>query len=164
VTRRSRQKPPGGAVVYFAQDDTHAAKPIKIGTTTRWCAERLAEIKTPSGEAPKLLCWVPGHLHTERQLHAEFKSNAMPEWNEWFLPAPELLKLIDGVLAGIARGKAIRARREVEALRREREEVERSWTPEAKATLAEQAKVIAAIFAPSTLPDGEIPMIPRRRQ
>lgn len=80
--------------VYFLQPVTGG--PIKIGCSLI-PENRLVSLMAWSPHPLKLLAKAPGSMALEGELHKRFKAHR--SHGEWFRPAPELLALIDEVIA-----------------------------------------------------------------
>jgi hypothetical protein len=85
--------------VYFIQDSVGLE--IKIGWS-RCVASRLEDLQHGNPRRLILLGTMPGDRQEEMRLHARFAKSRL--LGEWFLPCPDLLKLIDEncVVAGRA--------------------------------------------------------------
>lgn len=79
-------------IVYFLRCDDA----IKVGTTTH-LQTRIPKIEADIGAKVELLGWVYGRFETEKLIHHRLVD--FDEGNEWFRAAPEVLAIIEFVLA-----------------------------------------------------------------
>lgn len=91
--------------------------PIKIGCS-RWPRQRLDVFLSWSPVELEIAAMIDGGFDLERRLHGIFSSHRIR--HEWFRPVPELVALIDGLIAGRAIGEFIDLAAPVIRLRRPR--------------------------------------------
>lgn len=82
--------------VYFFQR-TAAPFNIKIGYSGRILDDRSGELKTGAGCKLKTLGFIFGDKSCESELHERFKEHNVPDTEDWFYPAPEIVELVSSL-------------------------------------------------------------------